>query len=314
MKKMSFYLGTLLAAGTMVSTAIAQTSAPTTQPRTSAEAFRAMKWDTSQAGREIDLKQFKQTFNDDFKQMDIVKEDAAPGPHAVWFSPGHGAFRSNSPLRKDGPFKLVPEGLRARVQKVGKRWLGACMTSVNTKGQGFAQQYGYFEMTARYDYTVPPEGLWGAFWLKSQKDYFTGGTTTRTEIDINEFYGDPDYHTTVHLWPAAHLAPDATIIKHIGASGFKQQVARGLFQPLMVNGVVQGFHTYGGEITPQWVIMYFDHKEIGRFPMVEEWKTPLYMLVDMDPRRIKPEHGDAPFDLIVKNVSAYQPIKPYEGQ
>ena len=290
---------------------------PTGQSRTTQpEQFAQLRWDLSQKGREIDLSQYKQTFHDDFKAMDIVKDDSPPGPGAVWFSPGHGAFKTNSPLRANGPFTLVDDGVRLRVEKVGKRWLGACMTTVNTKGEGFAQQYGYFEMTAEYNYAPPgPKGsrIWGAFWLKSQCDYFNNGTTTRTEMDINEFYGDDGYHATGHLWPAAHLSPGATITKHIFSSGYKNKMAPELFKNLKVDGVVRGFHRYGGEITPQWVLMYFDRQEVARFPTMEEWKTPLYMLVDLV--ITKPEEEAAfPMDLTVKNVSAYQPAQPYEGQ
>lgn len=302
--------------GVWVPLAMAQEGQWAPEPRTSPEYIATLRWDNSQRGRPIDLSQYRRTFSDDFKTWDIVPEDSDPGPGAVWFSPGHGAFRTNCPLRKDGPFSLVEDGLRLRVEKVGNRYLGACMTTVNTRGQGFAQQFGYFEMTARYDYRIPYEGLWGAFWLKSQKDYFTAGTTTRTEIDINEFYGDDSYHASVHLWAAAKLAPDATLTKSIHISGHQQKLAPDLFKQLKTagGGVVTGFHSYGGEITPQYVIIYFDRKELGRFPMVDEWKTPLYMLVDMDPSRIKPEQSSLPMDMIVRNVSAYQPLKPYEGQ
>ena len=291
-------------------------AATTGQLRTTdPEQFVQLKWDFSQKGREIDLKAYKRTFHDDFKTMDIVKDDKAPGPGAVWFSPGHGAFKTNAPLRADGPFRLVDDGVRLRVDKVGRRWLGACMQTVNTKGAGFAQQYGYFEMTGEYSYPSPgrkESRIWGAFWLKSQGDYFTNGTTTRTEIDINEFYGDNGYHCTGHLWPAAHLSPEATITKHIFSSGHKNKVAADLFKSLKVDGVVKGFHRYGGEITPQWVIMYFDGKELARFPTMEEWKTPLYMLVDLV--ITKPEEEAVfPMDLTVKNVSAYLPLQPYKN-
>ena len=287
-------------------------SSRTTNP----EKFAELRWDVSRKGQQIDLERYRRTFHDEFRKMDIVKEDSPVGPGAVWFSPGHGAFRRNAPLRADGPFKLVDDGLRLRVERVGKRWLGACMTTVNTRGEGFAQQYGYFEMTARYDY--PPPGskgsrVWGAFWLKSQCDYFNNGTTTRTEIDINEFYGDNGYHATGHLWPAAHLQPNATITKHIFSSGFKHKIGPDLFKSLKTDGVVQGFHRYGGEITPEWVIMYFDRKEVARFPTMEEWKTPLYMLVDLVITKPE-EEAVLPIDMIVKEVSAYQPIEPYWGE
>lgn len=303
--------GTLLVAATMLggltSASLGQTK-PTTHPCTPLEKWESLSWDTSQKGREIDLSQYKRTFNDDFKTMDVVKQDADPST-GTWFSPGHGAFQTNAPLRKDGPFKLVEEGLRLRLEKMpNERWLGACMQTVNTKGQGFAQKYGYFEMTAKYTYTSGGKGIWGAFWLKSQDDYFDK-TKTRTEIDINEFYGDKGYHATTHLWPAAILSPNSTITKHVGKSGFKEKMGRDVFTPHMVDGVVQGFHSYGGEITPQWVIMYFDRKELARFPMVDEFKTPLYMLVDIVRNK---EEGVSPMDLTVKNVSAYLPLTPYK--
>ena len=313
-------VGSALLIAAMVSMAAGQSTAPatqpTTRPKTSLEQFEAMKWDTSQAGREIDLAKYNRTFNDDFKTLKIVKEDAAPGPEAVWFSPGHGAYRTNSPLRKDGPFTKVDEGVRLRVEMVGKNWKGACMTTVNTRGEGFAQQDGYFEMTAEYNYPVEKgkkPRVWGAFWLKSQQDYFNNGTTTRTEIDINEFYGDDGYHATAHLWPAAKPQPGETITKHVGISGFKHKMGPKVFEPLKIDGVVRGFHTYGGEITPEWVIMYFDRKELARFPTVEEFKTPLYMLVDCIVSKPEAE-AIFPIDMVVKDVSAYQPKQPYAGQ
>jgi hypothetical protein len=286
------------------------TSSRTTDP----EAFAQIKWDNSRQGRPLALTQYKRTFHDDFKTMNIVKEDAAPGSNAVWFAPGHGAFRHDAPLRKDGPFKLVEEGLRLRVEKVGKNWKGACMATVNTRGEGFAQLYGYFEAAIRYDYAGAGTGIWGAFWAKSQKDYATTGTTTHTEIDFNEFYGDNSYHATVHLWPAAKPQSGETILKHLFASGHQHKLAKELFKGLIVDRKVQGFHTYGGEVTPEWVVMYFDRKEVGRFPTMPEWKTPLYLLLDvvMNPR--EKDKAVFPMDLIVKNVSAYQPVEPYPSQ
>ncbi len=143
MKTMALYVGSLMAILTTIygwASAAARpadkpvATAPTGQSRTTEpEQFAQLRWDLSQKGREIDLSQYKRTFNDDFKTMDIVKDNSDPGPGAVWFSPGHGAFKKNAPLRADGPFKLVDDGVRLRVEKVGKRWLGACLTTVNTR-------------------------------------------------------------------------------------------------------------------------------------------------------------------------------------
>ena len=162
MKTMAVYAASLMAVLAMLhgrASAVAEpiATAATGQSRiTKPEQFAQLKWDLSQKGRKIDLTQYKRTFNDEFKTMDIVKDNSDPSPGAVWFSPGHGAFKTSAPLRADGPFKLVDDGVRLRVEKVGKRWRGTCMTTVNTQGKGFAQQYGYFEMAAEYDY--PPPG------------------------------------------------------------------------------------------------------------------------------------------------------------
>lgn len=285
-------------------------SSRTTDPA----AFARVKWDNSRQGRPLDLTRYQRTFNDDFKTMNIVKEGSAPGPGAVWFAPGHGAYRRDCPLREDGPFQLVEDGLRMRLEKIGKRWKGACMTTVNTRGEGFAQQYGYFEAAIRYDYAGAGTGIWGAFWAKSQRDYVTTGTTTRTEIDFNEFYGDNGYHATVHLWPAAKPQPGETILKHLFASGQKHQLAGELFKNLKVDDKVRGFHIYGGEITPEWVVMYFDRKEVGRFPTMPEWKTPLYLLLDVTLNPHEENKAVFPMDMVVRNVSAYQPQEPYPGQ
>ena len=70
-------------------------AAPKGQSRTTKpEQFVQLRWDLSQKGREIDLNQYKRTFHDDFKTMDIVNDNSVPGPEAVWFSPGHGAFKT----------------------------------------------------------------------------------------------------------------------------------------------------------------------------------------------------------------------------
>ena len=290
------------------------TSFPPAKKTTDPAVFKEIRWDNSHARRQIDLSQYRKTFSDDFNQLNIVHEDEPPGPCTAWFSPGHGAYRSNSPLHQDGPFSLVEDGLRMRVERKGKRWYGACMTTVNTKGQGFAQKYGYFEATIWHDYEG--DGIWGAFWAKSLKDYYTNSTTTRTEIDFNEFYGDDGYHATVHLWSAAKQQPGETVTKHIFASGHKHGIAPTLFKPLKEQGggSVKGFHQYGGEITPEWVIMYFDRNEVARFPTMEEWKTPVYLLLDVIIRKEAEAKARLPIDMIVKNVSAYQRIEPYEEE
>ena len=60
---------------------------------------------------------------------------------------------------------------------------------------------------------------------------------------------------------------------------------------------------------PEWVIVYFDHKEVGRYPTLPEFKTPLYMVVDL---AIFPGEADvakSPKEMLIGYVRAYEMTK-----
>ena len=178
------------------------------------------------------------------------------------------------------------------------KWTAASMQTVDGKGQGFTQQYGYFE--ASYEAPAGP-GSWLGFWLLSQNS-FLDPSKTRTEIDVVEWYGgDPrGVHTTCHLWPAAHPGPEGTIAKHKGRANYFNVT------PSLTNGELQGYHTYGVEVTPDYVIGYFDRKETGRFKTLPEFKTPLYMLVTNAVFPAQAEAATGPLKMNVDYVAAYK--------
>lgn len=265
---------------------------------TSAEQFKALKWDVSQRGRPLDLSKFKETFRDDFKAMSITPEDG-PGP---WYAPVHGPFGVSEflpPTGKNNPFSLVADGLQIRAEKGPKRWRSGLAQTVNKKGEGFAQQYGYFEMTARFP---AGPGAWPAFWLLS-RNAFLDRTQTRTEIDVIEWYGgDPKgHHCTVHLWPAKE-PQEGSIAKHIHIGQYFNLDKAGL----LTGKKWDGFHQYGAEITPEWVIVYLDRKELHRFPTVAEFRTPLYLVIDLAILEKEAAQAASPMDMVIRNVTAYQ--------
>jgi hypothetical protein len=142
------------------------------------------------------------------------------------------------------------------------------------------------------------QGTWPAFWLKTPNE-FTDPTETRTEIDILEAYGDKDvqgYHSSVHLWPARQLKPDATIVKHWSKSCYRK-IPSGLFDG--------NFHTYGARVTSEWIIVYFDRKEILRFPSLPEFRRPLFVLVDLAYDQKQERTTDAPSDMVVDYVRVW---------
>jgi beta-glucanase (GH16 family) len=236
-----------------------------------------------------------QTFSDNFQTMDIT----ADGGAGRWYAPIHSNYGAGvfKPPGVDGIYSLTPDGLQIEAKKVNGTWESGTMQTVDSHGSGFVQQYGYFEMTASFPAGAGP---WPAFWLLSQNG-FTDKTKTRTEIDAVEWYGsDPrGHHASVHLWPSNPLQPGSVTSADYQSKYYNMT-------SLLTDGQWAGLHTYGVAVTPDWVITYLDHQELERFPTVDEFKTPLYMLVSL---AVLPADADAavgPLDMVVTNVSAYQ--------
>jgi beta-glucanase (GH16 family) len=275
--------------------------------QTTPEEFKAIAWDKSHVGTPLDLSRYKQTFVDNFDAMSVTADNGV-GP---WFAPGHSTFGAAKfvPPGPSGPFSVANGQLTIRAEKhivetpQGRKtkWTTGCMQTVDTKGHGFAQRYGYFEMRA----SLPDgRGGWPAFWLLSQNGYLDK-SKRRTEIDILEWYGgDPKgVHACVHIWPAGQRAADDPLQKNIHRSLYHN--LNKVTPPGLTDGQLKGPHIYGGELTPEWVIMYFDRREIGRFKMLPEWKTPLYMLVDLAIFPKEAKDAASPKEMVVDYVAAY---------
>jgi beta-glucanase (GH16 family) len=277
-------------------------AAPFVAAQTTVEQFKALAWDKTHAGTPLDLSKYKQTFVDNFDKMDVTADGGA-GP---WFAPIHSTFGAGKfiPPGPDGPFKVVDGKMTITSQKStradGKeKWTSGNMQTVDSKGQGFAQKYGYFECT--YQAPAGP-GSWLGFWLLSQNG-FLDPTQPRCEIDAVEWYGgDPNgVHVTPHIWPAAKPGPGA-ISKHVGRSTYFN------IKSMLTNGQLEGFHQYGVEVTPDFVIGYFDRKEIARFKCLPEFQTPLYMLVTNAVFPKQAAVATSPLVMTVQQVAAYAPI------
>jgi beta-glucanase (GH16 family) len=259
----------------------------------SPETLAEMAWDKSSAGQRLDLDGFNMTFADDFDKLSITT-DLGSGP---WFAPVHGpfgaaAFRPPSP---EGPFVIKDGLLTIRMEKNGDKWRSGLMQTMNSRGTGFAQLYGYFEMKARFP---PGHGSWPAFWLLSANQY-SDPSRTRVEIDIVEAYGKQNWnrlHSSVHLWPARRLRA-GEINKHWWKS--TQNIVAG-------NMFGEEWHTYGAAITPEHVIIYFDRFEVARFPMLPEFHTPLYVVVDLALFEKEAPNAVSPMDMVIDYVRVWQ--------
>lgn len=254
----------------------------------------AYAWSEDFAGQPLDLTGYTVVFSDDFDEQSVTAE-SGKGP---WLAPVHsdvGASTWDTPQR-GGATYIVSDGvlrIRASQDENGK-WHAGNIQTVDRHGRGFAHLYGYFE--ARMRFPAMP-GAWCAFWLKSQAEHWNR-TMIRTEIDVVEWYGgDPTgHHRTVHLRPAQlkRFRTPGRLREHWWLSNFSRH-----------DGLAGEWHTYGALVTAEQVQVYVDRKEVGRFPTLDEFRTPLYPLVSLTLYEKDVEKAVSPFEMEVDYVRVY---------
>jgi beta-glucanase (GH16 family) len=240
----------------------------------------------------LDLAGYHLTFDEPFATMSL--SDSAINDGARWYARNDECCMSTTDGTSTAmagwssprtPFSKVPGGgLNIRLQRRSNAWTSGVLTSVDSRGEGFSQQYGYFEMKARF-----PEGYdtWPAFWLLN-----TTSKSVRApagEIDIVEYIANPGFRnyiaTTLHDW-SNHSAPAAS----------HHRVA------LPTNG----FHTYGMLWTSTTMTFYFDGAVTMRAPTPSIMKQPYYLLVDLGIGSGWPtEHTPYVNDMQVEYIRVY---------
>ncbi len=209
----------------------------------------------------LDLTGFDLTFAEEF---DGPLDVSAWGPGTRWiahtpYSGDFGDARFADP-QPGFPFTIEDGVLRIEASKRDDTWHSGLLCSVDPQGQGFSQQYGYFEARARF-----PEGkgTWPAFWLLGVAQ-LVDRSLDQIEIDVVEQYGEhPNaLHTTVHQWLA---------------DGRHEAEGRAFIVP----GMAEESHTYGVLVTESTITFYFDGVELWARPTPEEAKAPLYLLVNL---------------------------------
>jgi beta-glucanase (GH16 family) len=224
----------------------------------------------STTGQALDLKAYKLVFSEEF---DAKLDVSAWGPGTRWIAhtPWSGDFGDAAfeDPRPDFPFTIQKGILRIEARKVdnmpeGKRpWRSGLLASNAVDGSGFSLKYGYFEISAK----LPDSpGVWPAFWLSSTRDHRIADSDAegQVEIDIIEYYGHfPEaYRSVVHVWKPTKSATSVVVQTPKKDAGTR-------------------FHTYGALVTPEWVIMYRDRKEVWRTPTPAEHKRPLMLLLNL---------------------------------
>lgn len=266
---------------------------PGRSSETAIEALADYECSKSLQGRPLDLSGARVTFEDEFDRISVT----GPTGGGPWFAPVHGGFGGAKflpPHPQLGPFSVRDGALTIRMEKRGDQWYSGLMQTVNAAGSGFTQRYGYFEMKAKFP---RGQGVWTAFWLKTVNQY-TDPSQTRAEIDVVEAYGGNDWnghHAAVHLWPANVRQP----------SQLQKHWFKGCYNRVSGNMFDREWHTYTAEVNPEWVIFYYDRKELARFRSLPEFRKPLFLLVDLA-LLPKEAEGAQPAEMNVDYVRVWQ--------
>jgi len=230
-------------------------------PACSGVGFPDASEDIAVAAPDIDLEHYELTFDEGFRKVDVsaYRCDTRWIAHTPW----HGDFGSAkfADPSRGFPFKTRNGLLRIEARKdPSEGWMSGLLSLRNTCGEGFAQQYGYFEARA-----MLPEGdgLWPAFWL-------IGVNTERytAEIDVIEHHG----HMPAKFSTTIHVHPVAKDVKRI-------QLSQTLSVPQ--GSLSARFNTFGVSVDENEMIFYFNRKEYWRTPTTEEFRQPLYPLVNL---------------------------------
>lgn len=239
----------------------------------------------------LDLANYKLTFSEDFDRLSISAwGPAGPGgsrwiSHTPWAGDfGDAKFADPTPTF---PFTTENGILRIEARKgADGNWESGLLASSDSKGRGFHQKFGYFEMRAK----LPPgPGLWSAFWLVANED-----PDTSAEIDVIEHYGvAPDkYQSVPHIWAkTAKAKPYGEILTYDVPYG----------------SLYADFHTYGVSIENDWTIFYHDRKEMGRIKTPPEYHRPMFILLNLALGGGWPiDETPNPSLMLVDYVRAYQ--------
>ena len=253
----------------------------------------------------VDPSCFTATFNDEFSTYDISSGPFDDGlhPQEKWFngtdqccmSPSNGwpgvmyPTASQAGNQAVNPYSLLPGGgLQISLTESHDEWFSGVMTSVDGNENGFAQTYGYFEMSTQ----LPPgTGTWPSFWMLSLPRNQPGG-----EIDIFEQLGcspplDPAvesiFHFTLHDWkggttPFAYTADD-------------------------LPDLTAGYHRYGLLWNRTYMALYFDGVLLASSPtpsvMID---VKYFLLADLGiGAGWDTTQTPSPSNMLVKYIKAY---------
>ncbi|MBY5758361.1 glycoside hydrolase family 16 protein [Rhizobium leguminosarum] len=222
----------------------------------------ALPGQPSVAQEPLNIDAYQLTFEESFDSLDVSawgERSSRWIAHTPWNGDfGDARFTDPAP---GFPFTTDQGILKIEARKEADgTWRSGLLSSVNPKGEGFSQQFGYFEARMK----LPPgKGVWPAFWLIGlDRSKYTA------EIDVLEYYGRAPYEFSMgfHIWRQSQGGQNST-------GGYWQKVQDGILN--------SDYHTYGVDIQADKTSFYFDRKFIWSFDTPKEFHMPFYPLVNL---------------------------------
>jgi beta-glucanase (GH16 family) len=222
----------------------------------------ALPGQPSVAQEPLNIGAYQLTFEENFDSLDVSawgERSSRWIAHTPWNGDfGDARFTDPAP---GFPFTTDQGILKIEARKEADgTWRSGLLSSVNPKGEGFSQQFGYFEARMK----LPPgKGVWPAFWLIGlDRSKFT------SEIDVLEYYGRAPYEFSMgfHIWRQSQGGENTT-------GGHWRTVQDGILN--------SEYHTYGVDIQPDKTSFYLDRQFIWSFDTPKEFHMPFYPLVNL---------------------------------
>ncbi|MGZ2432369.1 beta-glucanase (GH16 family) [Rhizobium redzepovicii] len=222
----------------------------------------ALPGQPSVAQEPLNIDAYQLTFDESFDSLDVSawgEKSSRWIAHTPWNGDfGDARFTDPAP---GFPFTTDQGILKIEARKEADgTWRSGLLSSVNPKGEGFSQQFGYFEARMR----LPPgKGVWPAFWLIGlDRSKYTA------EIDVLEYYGRAPYEFSMgfHIWRQSQGGQNST-------GGYWKTVEDGILN--------SEYHTYGVDIQADKTTFYLDRQYLWSFDTPKEFHMPFYPLVNL---------------------------------
>ncbi|TAZ00282.1 glycoside hydrolase family 16 protein [Rhizobium leguminosarum] len=225
-------------------------------------AMGALPGRPSVAQEPLNINAYQLTFEENFDSLD-VSTWGENGSRWIAHTPWNGDFgdaRFTDPA-PGFPFTTDQGNLKIEARKgADGTWRSGLLSSVNPKGEGFSQQFGYFEARMK----LPPgKGVWPAFWLIG-----LDRTKYTAEIDVLEYYGRAPYEFSMgfHIWRQSQGGENTT---------------GGNWKTVPEGSLNNEYHTYGVDIQADKTSFYLDRQFIWSFDTPKEFHMPFYPLVNL---------------------------------